>query len=301
METPESNFDPERSTPAATGGNRRQTVAFGLILVLVLAAIAYFFQRHSTPEQTTQGPVIPTNSTPPQAQPGESPDTQSLSSDAVNSDPPGPAPEIAQDSRPPLPSLADSDAFLRDHWQELGLPEIIAPWTEGEFIFQRLAAFIDGLSRGEVLQKLTPLTKTSQLRPDSVFQTIKAEGTEWLDDANFKRYNSVVRIVTAVDAARMADLTLWFLPLLEGAFQQLGQAPELFSGRLLKGIDLMLATPDIEGPIALKRESVYYQFADPRLEALPSSQKLLVRMGPDNRQRIKDWLTVFKQAFASAN
>ena len=53
--------------------------------------------------------------------------------------------------------------------------------------------------------------------------------------------------------------------------------------------------------VATEYFEVYYQFADPRLEALPSSQKLLVRMGPVNRQRIKDWLTVFKQAFASAN
>jgi hypothetical protein len=35
---------------------------------------------------------------------------------------------------------------------------------------------------------------------------------------------------------------------------------------------------------------VYYQFADPRLEALPGAQKQLVRMGPENTRLIKNKL-----------
>lgn len=301
METPESNFDPKRTAPVATRTNHRQGLAFVLILVFVLAATAYFFHRQSPREQITPAPVIADMSLPPQAQVGESSNTATETADAINPDQSEQTPDAPQNPRPPLPSLADSDTFLRDHWQELGLPEMFASWTEGEFIFQRLVAFIDGLSRGEVLQKLTPLNQTKELRPESAFKTVKAEGIEWLDEPNFKRYNGAIVAVTALDAARIADLTRWFRPLLESAFQQLGQSPELFSGRLLKGIDLMLATPDVEGPIALKRESVYYQFADPQLEALPNSQKLLVRIGPDNRQRIKDWLAAYKQAFQEAD
>lgn len=180
------------------------------------------------------------------------------------------------------------------------MPEIIAPWAEGEFIFQRLVAFIDGLSRGEILQKLVPLNKTRELQPRSVFTTSKVDGVEWLAEANFQRYSGFVGFVTALDVEHLAGLTRWFQPLLEGAFQQLGQPPEQLSERLLKGIDVMLETPEVEGPMALKRESVYYQFVDPQLEALPNSQKLLLRMGPDNRKRIKRWLETFKQTLLTS-
>jgi hypothetical protein len=50
----------------------------------------------------------------------------------------------------------------------------------------------------------------------------------------------------------------------------------------------VLATPEIEEPIALTRKSVMYKYADPQLEQLTPMQKQLLRMGPDNIRRIKE-------------
>lgn len=292
METPESNFDPNRTQPPAPKTGR----GLGLVLVFLaaLAAAAYFFYRQSAPEQVVTAPQIPAPTTDTEEPAEARPAPPTAATETSAPDQPVPMPD--EPPQPPLPALADSDEYLRKHWQDFGLPETIAPWAEGEFIFQRLVAFIDGLSRGEILQKLVPLNKTRELRPESIFTTTKAEGSEWLDEANFRRYSGFVGFITALDSEHLARLVHWFSPLLESAFQQLGQQPEQFSARLYKGIDVMLETPEIEGAIALKRESVYYQFAEPHLEALPNSQKLLLRMGPDNRQQVKRWLEAFKQA-----
>ncbi|MGL4516467.1 MAG: DUF3014 domain-containing protein, partial [Shewanella sp.] len=57
--------------------------------------------------------------------------------------------------------------------------------------------------------------------------------------------------------------------------------------RLLQEIKVFLAAPIIEDPIELHSISVNYKFVDPQLEALPSAQKLLIRMGPENTRKLK--------------
>ena len=63
-------------------------------------------------------------------------------------------------------------------------------------------------------------------------------------------------------------------------------------------LDHQLHTPEPQSPIAVQltpvrtdvpntRPWVRYEFADPKLEALSSGQKILLRMGSDNRVRAK--------------
>jgi len=60
-----------------------------------------------------------------------------------------------------------------------------------------------------------------------------------------------------------------------------------FHSVLIRAIDKVLAAPDASGDLILIRPKVYFQFADPALEKLPDSHKLLLRMGPDNAAKIK--------------
>jgi hypothetical protein len=72
-----------------------------------------------------------------------------------------------------------------------------------------------------------------------------------------------------------------------------------FNDRMVQAIDSLLATPDVQGPIALVRPKVFYQFADPKLEALPAGQKLLIRMGAQNASLIKSKLQQFRAAITA--
>ena len=49
----------------------------------------------------------------------------------------------------------------------------------------------------------------------------------------------------------------------------------------------VLATPVLDEPQALKLDVTTYEYVDRELEALPSLQKQLLRMGPDNLQRLQ--------------
>lgn len=198
--------------------------------------------------------------------------------------------------RPSLPALQDSDDFLRQHWQTFGLPETTTAWIADDFLLQRAVTFVDGLANGAILRKTTPLNKAGFLLPKSPFNAIKSNEELWLDEANFARYNAFVGFLTALDPQNLAQLFHRLRPLLEAAYAELGQPPEQFGNRLTAALDLMLDTPDINMPIKLTRETVFYRYEDPALEALPAAQKLLIRMGPQHRSTVKGWLASLKQA-----
>jgi len=80
---------------------------------------------------------------------------------------------------------------------------------------------------------------------------------------------------------------LRFYPLFQKAYQDLGYPTGYFNDRLVKVIDMLLATPQIAAPIDLVRPNVMYVYADPKVESLPAGQKLLIRMGTDNAAVVK--------------
>ena len=288
----EPDLDQHKPEPKAKANNK-----LPLFLVLTLATLlsvgAYFLYWQQRPD----APVPPVPLTTQPDSPTSTPETPFNTSETM---PQEDAP-IKQDTT--LPTLPESDAFLRQHWQDMALPDITKAWLEGEFIIQRTVGFIDGLASGALLSRLTPLEKSTSLLPRSRFQATAGEGKAQLqlDQANFKRYTSFIEFLISVEPKHLAQLFHWLRPVLESAYGQLGQPTGLFFQQLITGLDLMLDTPDIDGPIQLKRESVYYQFADPGLEALPDSQKLLLRVGPENRKVVKQWISALKEALLVPN
>jgi hypothetical protein len=64
-------------------------------------------------------------------------------------------------------------------------------------------------------------------------------------------------------------------------------------------LDHLIATPVAPDTIVLKQPNVYYEFADPMLEAESSGRKLLFRMGPGNAARVKAKLRDIRNRIAS--
>jgi len=109
----------------------------------------------------------------------------------------------------------------------------------------------------------------------------------------------VMHVLGAVDVRQLASVYLRYYPLFQRAYQDLGYPNGYFNDRLVKVIDDLLATPDPPEPIALVRPKVFYEFADPELEARSAGQKLLLRMGRTDRAIIKDKLRQLRTAVAA--
>ena len=104
---------------------------------------------------------------------------------------------------------------------------------------------------------------------------------------NAARYAPLVRAFEAVNAEKLVALYVRFYPLFQEAYREQGYPNAYFNDRLVQALDMLIATREAPGQLAIAQPKVLYEFADPALEALPSGQKILLRMGPENAARVK--------------
>jgi len=104
---------------------------------------------------------------------------------------------------------------------------------------------------------------------------------------NAARYAPYVQALERIDAKQLAGVYLRFYPLFQQAYEELGYPQAYFNDRLVASIDHVLAAPEPSVPPRLTQPKVLYEFEDPQLEALSAGQKAMLRMGPDNAQRLK--------------
>jgi hypothetical protein len=202
---------------------------------------------------------------------------------------PEPVAEVVEVIEPTLPPLEQSDPLVREQLLAIGLGPELAPLQNSDNLVQTEAALIDGFSRGLVLRKILPVNP-----PKEIF-SVEMQGEQlYMNPASYQRYDGYAQALATVDADAVVSSFHLLRPLYEQAYGQLGLPAEDFDNAVIRVLDRVLATPEIEEPIPLERKSVMYLYADPALEALSPMQKQLLRMGPDNLRLIKEQARVIR-------
>ena len=206
---------------------------------------------------------------------------------------PIPEQDLPASNRPelrPLPPLDQSDDYFA-----LALTDLFGESIEVMFansgIIERIVATVDNLARPQLAERMRPVGKVGG---QFVVDGQDASGEFAINNSNYGRYDSLVDLITGADLTEIADVYRRFYPLFQSTYVDLGYPGGYFNDRLVEVIDHLLATPDIEDPIALARPNVLYEFADPELEGLSSGQKLLLRMGSAHRSNLKQTLREFR-------
>lgn len=276
--TPEDRMD---ASPAARGGGFPMKPAL-IALVVAVGLVLLFYPRG---DETPEAPVAQApEPVPPQPAPQPLPPAEDIPEPAPEPEP-EPAPEPAEEApapEPPLPAPEESDPLLREEMASVGVDGKLAGLAEGENLLQRAVALVDGGSRGVILRKILPMDA-----PKAAFPVMREGPQVYMDPAGYDRYDTYVAAVSDIDTQALADSFHEYRSLYEEAYAQLGIPGEDLDNAIIRTLDRILATPEIEEPIALARTSVMYTYADPALEALPALQKQLLRMGPDNIRQIK--------------
>ncbi len=202
-----------------------------------------------------------------------------------------PAEMPAQPARPPLPPLDASDGPFTDSVDKL-LPEAAVPALElRDRLIRKIVATVDGLEREALPERVRPVEPV----PGSFRVSGKVDGDLYiLSPANYERYDALVNMAAEVDLSRAAETYRRHYPLFQQAWAELGYPDSYFNDRLVVVIDQLLATPDVADPVRLVRPHVLYKFENPVLEGLSPGQKLLIRMGPENRATVKTLLRQFR-------
>jgi hypothetical protein len=239
-------------------------VSIGAAVLLVGGGAAFYYLRGGEP---APAPVVET----PQ------PVAETVAPDLVAVAPPVQPPRAL-----PLPPLDDSDADALGGLIELFGQQAVMQYLVPERIVRNIVVTIDNIPRPQMALNQRPI------RPmQGVLVTAGADDTLVLAPENYARYDAFVTVARAVDAKTLVALYRGLQPLFQQGYEELGHPNASFNDRLVEVIEHLLATPNVPGEIRLVQPSVYYKYADERLEKLSAGQKLLIRMGPTNAAAIK--------------
>jgi hypothetical protein len=259
--------------------NSSTTMIVIVVLALMAAAAAFFFLRDdaSTAPQTATKPVA------------VAPQTMASSSAAASTPmveyTPPPAPIEVE----PLPSLNDSDSSVLAALQQLrgeGLVQLLVP----QEVLRKFVLAVNNVAEGKVIHEYRPVVSPP---PPFIAETfsVMVEGAavdqERVSPKNFQRYEPYVTTLALIDSDAAVAVYRRFYPLLEEAFRELGLKKPNFHSVMIAAIDNILAAPDAQGDLLLVHPKVFYQYADPALETLPQTHKLMLRMGSENARSVK--------------
>lgn len=205
--------------------------------------------------------------------------------------PPAPAPPaepqirfpIQQEAQEkPLPALNESDPSIKDALGSLWSDKTLERFFHLKDFIRRVVATIDNLPRKKLALRLMPVKQAA----GKFLITGKDERLAISPD-NAARYAPHVRVADAMDTSKLVALYVHFYPLFQQAYQDLGYPKGYFNDRLVEVIDHLLAAPELRAPVKLVQPKVFYEFADPELEARSAGEKVLMRIGNENAARIK--------------
>ena len=194
----------------------------------------------------------------------------------------------------PLPSLDDSDSYFL-----MALVDVFGNELESalvkEGLIDKIVVTVDNLPRKHVAEKIRP---AGRLKGDFNVDAAETEGQFYLGPDNYARYDLLVGLISNADLDAVVEVYRRFYPLFQESYRALGYPEAYFNDRAVEVIDHLLLTPSPEQPILLLRPHVLYEYADPELAALSSGQKLLLRMGTEHAEKIKNVLRGLRERIA---
>jgi hypothetical protein len=234
-------------------------VAAGIIIVVALAA--WFATRREAPE----------------------PDRVAVTD--VSPAPPAPVEKSATLGGNPydveVPPLADSDPLVRELVRKLSSNPTLAAWLTTDNLLRRFTAGVHNIAAGR-----SPAAHARHVTPPPPFTATTKGNAAVMDARSYARYDTFAAAVGSIDAGGAARLYATLRPRLEEASSELGSGSS-FDATLERALYVLLQTPVVEGPIALRSKGANYAYADPKLEQLTGAQKHLLRMGPRNMRAIQ--------------
>jgi hypothetical protein len=205
-----------------------------------------------------------------------------------------PVPSADQDlaglAKMPLPALDESDPSLREVLSNLVGKESFESLWDSEEILRKFVVTITNAQEGILPREYFPL---NPLPGNFLFKN--EDGHLVLDPKNYDRYSAILKVVDALDIKKCVGIYFHFYPLMQTTYQEISNHG-YFNDRVIKAIDLMLATPEVSKPISLTLLDKSYRYVDTHLEQLTGMQKLFLRSGPENMKKVKEKLRAFRTA-----
>ena len=255
---------PPSPPPEPAGGGSSRLILAGVLVVLVLAAAAYyvFTSRMTRPASAPQASTAP---------------------------PPAPKAEPDDYEHINLPPLDDSDALVRQRVGVLSSNPLVTAWLGTKGIIRNFVVVVENISHG-----MNPSRHLRVLKPAGEFRVMMRGPQTVIDPRSYDRFSRIEEAAASIDARSAGRLYKSFKPLLQMAYDELGNQ-ESIDRAVERTVKSLLQVPAIDGDVRVERtgEGIGYEYTDERLDELNGAQKQLLRMGPKNIRSIQSQLRTF--------
>ena len=271
---------------------RVAVVAVGGVLVVG----AFFLAKHwarpvpSAPAPVTKPVADSAPPPPPEAAPPKPAVSHPVPSDASHRE---------------LPPLDRSDEYLSRVLRELLGRKPVASFLNLDDFARRFVATVSNLASDSASPQRWPVRETP-----GRFETDTRGEHLVISSRNATRYAPFVSFAEAIDSRKAVATYVAMYPLLQRAYEELGEAIPYFNDRVVAVIDDLLATPDMGEAVRVKHVSAdgaapsptaarLTLYDDPSLENRTAGQKILMRIGQDNAKRLKAKLADIRDLLVS--
>jgi len=182
-----------------------------------------------------------------------------------------------------LPPLDESDDVVRGLVKELSSNPSVAAWLMTRNLIRNFTVVVSNIAAGEPAAR-----QVTVLRPKGAFQVEDRGEDLFINSRGYSRYLPLATAASSVNPGDAAKLYTMLKPRIDEAYAELGQTGTTFDQTLERAIVLLLKTPVPEGRVPVEPNgAVGYRFANPVLEKLTPTQKLLIRFGPENQRAVQ--------------
>ena len=207
--------------------------------------------------------------------------------------------ELIEPIEEALPTLDNSDVWLQEKLPELTWRTELLKLVIDEDMIRRFVVFTDNFAQGNLAYEHAPFTlPVSKFSVDEKQVTYEGNQNVWQWSGNSsKRFDLYTDLLRSIDSARLVNWYFEVKPLIDEAYNELGYEDD-FTNTLQEAITRVLDMELPKSSMALIRPSVMYKYQDEKLEALPDSDKLLLRLGKENLLVIKSILLEVNEKLA---
>ncbi|WP_448547914.1 DUF3014 domain-containing protein [Thalassotalea fusca] len=273
-----------------------------IIIALVVVGAGYWLITSDEPKDEVKPQVVEQASEPvPLDEPTVDDSLIENELPELSSSTPPPAELVEPEPVITLPSLNESDAWLKEKLPSITWRKELLKLLIDEDIIRRFVVFTDNFAQGTIAYEHSPLVK-----PNIGFtaREVKYETGDvellW-DESATRRFSLYVDLLRSIDSDTLVQWYFEMKPLVDEAYRELGYPDEEFTYVLQDAIARVL---DMEVPkteLTLERPSVMFKFANQDVEAMDDADKLLLRLGKDNLLVIKSILLEVNEKLAKEN
>lgn len=200
-------------------------------------------------------------------------------------------PEPEEPAADPLPALNDSDSAVLTRLAGLEMGASLLRMLAPDDIIRKFVVFTYNVAQGELPQVEYPLRG---VEGDLVVEEID-DNLYQMQPASYRRFDNLVDTLVGLEPQQAMAVYSALRPLFQEAYAELGLGSGNFDEVLVQAIDRIMNAETATGPFQLIKPSVMYVYAEGRIEDMSPVAKQLLRLGPENTEKLKGRLPAYRE------